>query len=148
MNFKDIYSQVILEHYHYSPHKGVLENAHAQSGVHNPSCGDSVSIQILFQKSMHKSTQHSAGDDTIMSAKFQAQGCVISGAAASLLLEKIIGMSIDVCMNLDRESMLEVIKIPLGPTRLRCALLALEAVHKALGDYVHAQKKVQERVQE
>src|SRR3989338_2544063 len=120
MNYKNLYNEQLLDHYNHPKHKGVLEKANMSSGVFNPSCGDSVSLQAHVQ------------DGRITACKFQAAGCVISCAAASMFVNKVIGLSLDEIMTFDKQTMLNLVKLDLGPTRLRCALLPLEALHNAI----------------
>ena len=126
MNFKDLYSQRILDHYNHSAYRGTLEKADINSGVYNPACGDRVSVQLNIK------------NNSITQAKFEAQGCVMSGAAASLLMEHIQGMVLDECMALTSDTMLDLVKIPLGPNRLRCILIVLEAVQTGIQTYKSA----------
>ena len=123
MNFKNLYSQLILDHYNHSPYKGVLMQADIHAQSNNPSCGDVVSIQLQI------------AHNKLIQAKFQARGCVLSGAAASLLMEHIQGKSLDDCKSMNKDTMLDLIKIPLGPNRLRCVLLVLQAVQTGIMEY-------------
>ena len=123
MNYKDLYHDLILEHYNHPRNKGVMNTSDISSGAYNPSCGDSVSIQASVENS------------SIDQCKFQVEGCVISAAATSLLVDACIGLSLDSVLALDKEFILDLIKIPLGPTRLRCALLVLEALQNGIKKY-------------
>lgn len=123
MSLKDIYQERLLEHYQNSPHRGVLEHATCSSGVYNPSCGDAVSLQVIIQ------------NDIIIQAKFEAKGCVISVAATSLLLDGLVGLSCVDAQKISADDLKKMIGIPLGPTRLRCALLPLDALQNILQDY-------------
>ncbi|MBA3751903.1 iron-sulfur cluster assembly scaffold protein [Candidatus Dependentiae bacterium] len=115
-----LYQQELLEHYRYPRNQGVLENAQATAQSNNPSCGDSITIQIC------------SDGERLTNICFQGKGCVISQAAASLLTELSKEKTLRVLASLTKDDMLALIGIPLGPTRLRCALLSLEALHKAL----------------
>jgi nitrogen fixation NifU-like protein len=123
MDYKNLYNQQLLEHYNHPKNKGTLQNPDMQSGVYNPSCGDSISVQAHIQ------------NNTIAACKFEATGCVISCASASMVVDKVIGMSFDQARQLTKNDILKLVGIRLGPTRLRCALLALEALHNAIQDY-------------
>lgn len=123
MNYKNLYNEHLLDHYNHPANKGTLENAHISSGVYNPSCGDSVSIQAYVK------------DNVITECKFQATGCVISCAATSMVVDKAIGSSLEQIQSFDKNTILNLIKIELGPTRLRCGLLGLEALHNAIKEH-------------
>jgi len=114
------YEQDLINHYRHSPYKGELEHYSFASQAYNPSCGDSISFQVLVK------------DDLITAIRFQGVGCVISQAAASLLCEQVCGKPLSVVMNISSDDMLALIKIPLGPTRSRCAFLALEALQSGM----------------
>lgn len=127
LNLKNVYNDHLLEHYHHPRNKGTLEHPSLSSGVYNPSCGDSVSVQAQVQ------------DGKILQAKFEAIGCVISCAAASMVVDLALGKTIDEVLAFDKSTMLDLIKIELGPTRLRCGLLALEALQTGIREYQKGQ---------
>ena len=120
MSYKNTYHEFLLEHYNHARTRGTLESPDFSSGVHNPSCGDSVIVQGLVSKNI------------VTVCKFQATGCVISGAAASLLMEKAQGQTVETIYAYTAQTMLDLVKLPLGPTRLRCALLVLEALQHGI----------------
>lgn len=122
MSYKDLYHSRLLDHYQYPRKKGTLESPTFCSGVHNPSCGDSILMQGIIK------------DGVLQVCKFQAQGCVISCAAASLLADKVEGQTVADIRGYTSQTMLDLVELPLGPTRLRCALLALEALQTGLKD--------------
>ena len=62
-------------------------------------------------------------------------GCVISQAAASLLTECALGKSLDVLLALDKNNMLSMLNMQLGPKRVKCAELALYALQEGLREY-------------
>ena len=61
-------------------------------------------------------------------AAFSGHGCAISQASADLLLESIIGKSIDEVKQLSRQDIMDNLGIELGPVRLKCALLPLKVL--------------------
>lgn len=115
-----LYQQRLHEHFRSSKFRGELPTANAGSQALNPSCGDMVAVQCIIK------------DGIIANMRFTGTGCVISQAAASLLAETIIGKPITQANETTAEQMKELVGIPLGPTRMRCALLALEALQQAL----------------
>ena len=52
----------------------------------------------------------------------------ISQATASMLMEEIVGKSLDELKMLDKEYILELLGIEIGPVRLKCALLSLKVL--------------------
>lgn len=79
-------------------------------------CGDTVEIQVKLD------------DGVIADFAFQGDGCAISQAAASMLSEKLHGMSIDAVEELDRDDMVEMLNIDISPMRIKCAVLCQKAV--------------------
>jgi nitrogen fixation NifU-like protein len=100
-----------------------LENPDFSSGQFNPSCGDSIALDAKLQ------------NDRIKEIFFEGKGCVISQATASLLTELAKGKTMVELLNLDEAAMLELVGIDLGPTRLKCALLPLEALQEGIKKY-------------
>lgn len=113
----------ILEHYHHPRNIGHLDAPDFSFEEYNHSCGDQVHIEGHIK------------DDIITELVFIGSGCVISQAASSMLTEACKGMSIENALALDKDFMLKLIGISLGPTRLRCALLPLYALKHGLLAY-------------
>lgn len=116
----NLYQEELMDHFRNPRHKGILPTPDFATQIFNPSCGDAISFQgnIRF--------------GNLTAVAFQGHGCVISQATASLLCEKVLNMPIAQIKNLTSEDILFLIKIPLGPTRLKCALLALEALQEGV----------------
>ena len=115
-----LYKEELLDHYRHPRNYGELSDAQIRTEVFNPSCGDQISLQLIVD------------GDTISKIAFQGKGCVISQAAASMLTERALQTSLQDLQALTKDAMLSMLGITLGPTRLRCALLALESLHKAI----------------
>ena len=124
----NLYHELLLDHYKYPRHKGMLKNPDFSSGQYNPSCGDRVAFQGKVT------------DGTISQIAFEGSGCVISLATASLLSEFILNKSVSFAQHLAPADILTLIGIELGPTRLKCALLPLEAIQEGISAYQAAQK--------
>jgi nitrogen fixation protein NifU and related proteins len=125
MNNIQLYQAELLEHYQHPKNYGVISCPDITTGNINPSCGDAVSFTI-------KVTNFIIND-----IQFQGKGCVISMATASLFTEFVKHKSMDYILKLTAQDMLNIIKIPLGPTRIRCALLSLEALQSGIQNYKH-----------
>lgn len=119
----NLYQEILLDHFKHPRNRGVLAHADFSSGQHNPSCGDSVSIQA---------TVH---DGKIADIVFEGKGCVISLAAASLLTEAVKGKLLSEIAQYDAEFMQQLIGMQLGPNRLQCAMLPLQALQVGIRDY-------------
>lgn len=119
----DIYHELLVEHYRSSPYRGTVNQASFTVNTLNPSCGDSITMTGMV----------TAGK--IDQVLFDGAGCVISQATASLLCQATIGKSLAEVERYATTDIMALIGISLGPTRLKCALLALEALHVGLIEY-------------
>ncbi len=115
-----LYKEELLDHYRHPRNYGELADAQVRAEAQNPACGDEVLMQVRTD------------GDHINKIAFQGKGCVISQASASLLTVHALKSTIKKLEALTKDDMLKLIGISLGPTRLRCALLALEGLQKAL----------------
>src|SRR3989338_8816217 len=120
MNSLNIYKEHILDLYKNPHNKGNLENPTYEFSKNNPLCGDEIKIQIITEK------------DKIKDIRFSGEGCAISQASASMLTDKIKNMPLKKIKNLNKDDILEMLKIPISYTRIKCALLPLDAIKGAL----------------
>jgi nitrogen fixation NifU-like protein len=123
----DLYRENILDHYKNPRRRGTIEDADACGEGMNPLCGDEITITLLYDEQ----------GDTIQDVRFEGRGCAISQAATSMLVEKIAGRKATEVAAMPKEEVLDELGIPLGPVRLKCALLGLStlkvAIHKSKG---------------
>lgn len=112
----DLYREHILDHYQNPRNHGAIENPDISHEEYNPLCGDRLVIQLKLE------------DDHVADVKFHGEGCAISQASASMLTEAIEGKSVDELKALTKEDILDMLGIPIGPVRLKCALLSLKAL--------------------
>jgi nitrogen fixation protein NifU and related proteins len=120
MNF---YKEELLDHFKNPRNYGELENCDIDSQELNPSCGDNIKIQATVK------------NETLEKIKFTGKGCVISLATASMLIQDCIGKSLDQVLLLDENYLMNLIGIPLGPNRLKCALLPFMALKNGILQY-------------
>lgn len=111
----DLYREVIVEHFKNPGFKGILEPHDISFEDENPLCGDHLRIDLRIDE-----------NNKIKEAAFSGHGCAISQASADLLLESIIGKSIDEVKKYTKRDVLDLLGIELGPVRLKCALLSLK----------------------
>ena len=109
-----------MEHYKYPQNKKKLENPSFVFARENFSCGDKIALQGLII------------DGVLVDVGFEAQGCVISQATASLLTDRAKGKSIDELLDLSVDDVQALVGIELGPNRLKCALLSLDALKRGI----------------
>lgn len=123
----DLYKEEIIEHYRNPRNQKSLTNANAKAHVANPLCGDSMDMELMIDKEK--------GKDVISKISFKSDGCAISCAAASMLTEKVKGMSTEQVQKLGKDDVLGLLRLDLMPNRLKCALLSIEVLQKAVLDW-------------
>lgn len=113
----DLYRELIIDRYKNPQYRGVLEPNDITFEDDNPLCGDHIRIDIRL-----------GSDGRVAEAAFDGHGCAISQASADLLLESILGKTVDEVKNLSKQDVLDLLGIELGPVRLKCALLSLKVL--------------------
>jgi nitrogen fixation NifU-like protein len=119
----DLYQEFIIELYKDPHNYGEVEDPDYKAQAYNPTCGDMITIYLKVK------------DGLIEEARFTGKGCAISQASASLVTDFLKGKKVEDIRRITKEDVLSLIKIDLSknPTRIRCALLPLDALKKALG---------------
>jgi nitrogen fixation protein NifU and related proteins len=113
----DFYRELIIEHYKNPTHKGELNPNDITFEDENPLCGDQIRIDLRV-----------GVDGVITEATFSGHGCAISQASADLLVEGVVGKTVEQVKMLNKNDVLELLGIELGPVRLKCALLPLKVL--------------------
>lgn len=116
-----IYQERILQHSSHPHNFGRLPSATNKILLDNPLCGDVIQMEVEVVEGV------------IKQAMFTGKGCTISKATASLLTDKVKNMAISELRKWDKACIIEMLGIELGPNRLKCALLPLEALQKVIG---------------
>ena len=118
----NLYRDFILEHYR-SPHnKGVLDPHDLHFADSNPTCGDEMSMTLRLDEPKA----------SITDVAFDGRGCAISQASASILTDDLRGMSLDEVRSMDPKKVLDDLGVPIGPARLKCALLSYKVLQGAV----------------
>ena len=73
--------------------------------------------------------------DRIADVKFQTFGCVAAIASSSMATKLIKGRTLEEAWNLSNKAVAEALD-GLPPTKMHCSMLAEEAVHEAINDYL------------
>lgn len=118
---EDFYRENIIDHYKNPNHKGSLDQNSYHFEDDNPLCGDFLHIDIQTDD-----------NNVVVDAKFTGNGCAISMASADLLMETIIGKTVDEVKSLKKDDVLDLLGITLSPLRLKCALLSLKVTKAAV----------------
>lgn len=130
----DLYREVILDHFKNPRNFGKLKNPTASFSLYNSACGDKITIELKIKSRLSGIPQKTGNYDLriIEDIRFSGEGCAISMASASMLTEKVLGKNIEEVQKLKTKDILKMLGIILTPTRLKCALLPLEVLHKTL----------------
>ena len=118
----NLYRDFILEHYRNPHNQGVLDPHDLHYADSNPTCGDEVSMTLRLDD----------GHGRITDVAFQGRGCAISQASTSILTDSLRGMSLDEVQAIDPKEVLEDLGVPVGPARLKCALLGYKVLQGAV----------------
>jgi nitrogen fixation protein NifU and related proteins len=118
----NLYRDFILEHYKNPHNKGVLDPHDLHFADSNPTCGDEMSMTLRLDEPRQR----------IADVAFDGRGCAISQASASILTEELRGRSLDEVRSMDPQKVLDDLGVPIGPARLKCALLAYKVLQGAV----------------
>ncbi len=118
---EEIYQEHVLDHYEDPYHQGRCDRPTHLHEDDNPLCGDVVHVELKID-----------GNGQIREAWFDGDGCVISQASASMLMEKVEGKSVDEVKGFSAEEMLKLFGARLTPNRQKCCLLSWRVVQQAI----------------
>lgn len=119
----DLYRDEILEHYRRPHNFGTLEDPDASVEGANPLCGDRITLMLAIGE-----------DGRVADVAFTGRGCAISQASASMLTDEIRGRSVAEVEALTNQVVLDLLGIEISPARLKCALLSIDTLKKAVGE--------------
>lgn len=120
-----IYADIILDHYQ-NPRNNTLLTSEVSKldiksiDVHNPLCGDKLHMELREE------------DGVIREIGFTGEGCAISIASASMLIEHAKGKTKKELLEISVDDVLGLLNIELTPNRMKCALLSWEGLRKLL----------------
>ena len=117
----ELYQERILEHYEEPYHRGHCRQPTHAHEDDNPLCGDVVRVELAVD---------AAG--RIGEAYFNGDGCCISQAAASMLVEQIEGKSVEEVKKFQAQDMLDLFGAKLTPNRQKCCLLSWRVLQSAI----------------
>lgn len=120
----DLYAENIMDHFNSPRNSGYVKNPDIRHKGLNPFCGDQTEITVKLNSKKD-----------IEEIKFDGRGCSISQASASMLTEMIKGKSIEEVKKLTKEDIMDLLNIPIGPVRMKCALLALDTIQEGIKMY-------------
>lgn len=135
MQLESMYQEVILDHYRNPQHRGLREPYEAEVHHVNPVCGDEVTVRVHLADA--------AGEPAVEDVSYEAMGCSISQASASVMSDLLIGKTVKEAMAVgdeflalmqskgraepDEDVLEEAVAfrgVSRYPARIKCALLA------------------------
>lgn len=137
-DFHDLYQEVIIDHGRRPRNKAVMDAPSCKAYGKNPLCGDNITVYLKIEHNL------------IVSASFSGDGCAISTASASLMIERILGKTIDEAQRVfhafhhmltvsdaviddDELGKLQILAgVQAYPARVKCATLAWHTLMHAL----------------
>ena len=118
----NLYRDFILEHYRNPHNRGVLPEHDLHFADSNPTCGDELSVTLRLDEAKQR----------VADVAFDGRGCAISQASASILSDELRGQTLDELRAIDPRDVVENLGVPIGPARLKCALLSYKVLQGAV----------------
>jgi nitrogen fixation NifU-like protein len=118
-----LYSDTLLDHFRNPRNYGSLPSPDVAYEEFNPLCGDRIRIELEIS------------DNRIAAARFVGDGCAISIAAASMLTVLVLDADIDQSPVISSEKLISSLKSDIKPSRMKCALLPLDALRSCIKIY-------------
>ena len=122
MTDDNLYRDFILEHYREPHNRGVLEPHDLHFADSNPTCGDEMSMTLRLDEARER----------VADVAFDGRGCAISQASASILTDDLRGLTLGELRDLDPAEVVANLGVPIGPARLKCALLVYKVLQGAV----------------
>ncbi|MBI4362504.1 MAG: Fe-S cluster assembly scaffold protein NifU [Euryarchaeota archaeon] len=121
------YSQKVLDHFRNPRNVGEIQDPDGVGTVGNPTCGDLMTMYLKIR------------DNRIEDMKFQTFGCGAAIASSSMMTEMVKGKTLDEALKVTKSDIVEALD-GLPPVKIHCSVLATEALHASLQDYLDKQK--------
>ena len=114
------YRAIVLEHFRHPRNRGALADATASADGANPLCGDRVRVELR------------ADGDTVSEARFTADACALCIASASLITDRVRGMSLSDASRIDAEWLFASLQGEPPAARRKCATLPLDTLQRVI----------------
>lgn len=122
------YSKKVIKHFMHPKNVGKIENADGIGKTTSPICGDSMKLYIKIK------------NDKIKDVKFQTMGCAAAIASSSILTEMVKGKTIKEAEKITKDKIVKALG-GLPHNKIHCSVLAADALHLAIKDYLKKKKK-------
>ncbi|MEM4598416.1 MAG: iron-sulfur cluster assembly scaffold protein [Candidatus Diapherotrites archaeon] len=128
-----MYSEEAMRHFRSPKNMGEIKGADGIGKVGNVVCGDVMWLYIKVGKDKK-------GREIVKDVKWRTFGCVAAIATSSVVSTIAKGKTIEELMELSNEKIVEELK-GLPPVKVHCSLLAVDALHEAIYDYLKKKKR-------
>ena len=130
-----MYSEKVMDHFSNPRNVGEIENPSGTGTVGNAKCGDIMKMDIQVE------------DGIITDVKFKTFGCGAAIATSSMATELVKGKSVAEALKLTNLAVAEALD-GLPPVKMHCSMLAEQAIHAAVKDYVakHPEEAAKENI--
>jgi nitrogen fixation NifU-like protein len=125
---RDEQIEFLLDHAQRRRHRAALPDASFTRSGGNPGCGDLVTIYGQVE------------GDRLTRVTFQAEGCTLSQAGASIAVELASGLTLGEADRLSYDRLFDLMGRDLATARIRCATLGLDTLKQALRLYAIRQQ--------
>ena len=119
-----MYSKEVMEHFKNPKYLGEIKNADGVGAVGNPVCGDVMKIFIKVK------------DNVIKDIKVKTFGCVAAISTSDVVCELALGKTIEEALKITKDDVVKELK-ELPKEKIHCSLLALDALKKAIKNYIN-----------
>ena len=118
-----MYSEKVMDHFSNPRNVGELENPSGTGTVGNAKCGDIMKMDIQVENGV------------ITEVKFKTFGCGAAIATSSMATEMVKGKRVAEALQLTNKAVAEALD-GLPPVKMHCSMLAEQAIHAAVEDYI------------
>ena len=118
-----MYSEKVMDHFENPRNVGEIPDANGVGTVGNAKCGDIMRMYLKVENGV------------IQDVKFKTFGCGAAIATSSMATEMVKGKTLKEALALTNKAVAEALD-GLPPVKMHCSLLAEEAIHAAVEDYL------------
>ena len=118
-----MYSEKVMDHFENPRNVGEIPDANGVGTVGNAKCGDIMRMYLKVENGV------------IEDVKFKTFGCGAAIATSSMATEMVKGKTLKEALQLTNKAVAEALD-GLPPVKMHCSLLAEQAIHAAVEDYL------------
>jgi nitrogen fixation NifU-like protein len=126
------YSKKVIEHFQNPHNYGKMKNPDGVGKVGNPICGDVMHLYIKVEKGI------------IKDIKYETFGCVAAISTSSVVTDLAKGKTLKQALKIDSNKVVKSLG-GLPDIKHHCSLLAVDALKKAINDYLSKKKNEEKK---